>query len=59
MQSEPIDTRIELARALAAMSADKTQAALLNQMADELEAVQRRHKQLVLDFRRRTEGGAS
>lgn len=56
IEREPIHTRIELLRALAAVTATGPESRSLCEMADALAAVQSRHEQLVLDFKRRARG---
>lgn len=50
LPSEPIARRIELTRALALISPTREQVEL-NKMADELENIERRHQQLLLNFK--------
>lgn len=56
LDGEPIARRIQLKRALAEIVPTPKQRAALLKMADDLEAIERRHRQLVLDFQRRAEG---
>ncbi len=56
LDGEPIKRRIEIKRALAAVMPTAKQAKELDAMADELEQIEARHRQLVLDFQRRAEG---
>jgi hypothetical protein len=54
---EPLTLRLSLYRALAAdLPANAPEFAQLTAMADELEGIEARHQQLVLDFKRRAEG---
>ena len=56
LEGETIARRILLNRALSALTVDIQEQKSLNQMADELEAIQRKHQQLLLDFKRRAQG---
>ncbi len=51
IEGEPLARRIVLCRALAAVTANKTQRAELVAMADELARIERRHRQLLINFR--------
>lgn len=51
-----IEQRIKLTRALASLAPTNKQSRALARMADELEEIERRHQQLLLNFRRRAEG---
>ena len=55
MEAEPIAKRIELLRSLAIIdtNAAPKEREHFHAMADELEIIQRKHRQLVLDFQRR------
>lgn len=54
MEHEPIAKRIELLRSLAIyMHATPSQCAEFHAMADELEQIEQKHRQMVLDFKRR------
>ena len=54
MEHEPIGKRIELLRSLAIYThATPSQRAEFHALADELEQIERKHRQLVLDFKRR------
>lgn len=53
---EPLPVRLQLYRALAAdLPEDSAEFAQLTGMADELEAVEQKHQQLALDFKRRAQ----
>lgn len=54
MDAESIRTRITLVRALAQVAPSDAERNALNNHADELEAIERSHRQLVLDFNRRS-----
>jgi hypothetical protein len=56
IEGESLGRRIVLKRALAHETTDKTLALRLNALADDLEQIEARHRQLVLDFKRRAEG---
>lgn len=51
---QPVPERIALYRALAAETDDAQVAKCCRSLADELEAIDRRHLQLALDYKRRT-----
>lgn len=53
LPEEPLARRLELTRALSHLAASSEEAATLIKMADDLEAIERAHVQLLLDFRRR------
>lgn len=55
MELEPIAKRIELLRSLAIfnVSGSPKEREELHALADELEQIERKHRQLVLDFKRR------
>lgn len=55
---EPLTLRLRLYRALAADLPEKTETfRRLTRMADDLEAIEAAHAQLLLDFRAATKGG--
>ena len=51
---EPVQRRIEIVRALAAVAPTNRDRANLLSLAELLENTERRHRQFVLDFQRRT-----
>lgn len=55
MEAEPIAKRIELLRSLAILdtNAAPKEREHFHALADELEQIERKHRQLVLDFKRR------
>lgn len=55
---EPIQRRILLLRALAADTHDPVTGRSCAKEADELEQIEAKHRQLVLDFQRRADGQA-
>ena len=59
LPEEPMAKRIQLTRALAVLTSDRDEQHALTVMADELEDIQRRHHQLLLNFRLRNGGHAS
>ena len=57
-ESQPLAVRIGLYRDLAAIAGTARQANNLLALADELEAVEAKHQQLVLDFKRRSDSAS-
>lgn len=51
IDAEPLGRRVTITRALAAVTVNQAQRAELLAMANELEAIQHRHNQLLLNFR--------
>ena len=56
LPDEPLAKQVELYRALAAHAATRVERDELTALANECEALIRRHHQLTLDFQRRAEG---
>lgn len=56
IQPMPPEQRAIYLHALAALSSSDDMAANLEQLAQDCEGIASRHRQLVLDFKRRTEG---
>lgn len=52
LSSEPVATRVTILRDLANISPLPDEAKRIRTLADELEDAERRHRQLVLDFKR-------
>lgn len=53
LDSEPVGARCKLMRSLSLIIGDEMVSNQLNALADELEQIERKHRQLVLDFKRR------
>ncbi len=51
LDAAPIARRVQIARALVEVTADAKQRAELTAMADELESIQHRHHQLLLNLK--------
>ena len=54
LEGESIATRCRVMRPLAMIIGDEAAAKQLNALADELEQIEAKHRQLVLDFKRRS-----
>lgn len=53
LSEEPIARRIQITRALAALAPTQQEARTFLKMANDLEAIERTHEQLLLNFQRR------
>lgn len=57
LDAEPLKKRAELYRALAELAATPAERKTLRTLAAECELIEKQHEQLLLDFRRRADGG--
>jgi len=57
VETMPASERAKHYRAMASLSSDDTMVAEFAELAAECEQIERHHRQLVLDFKRRAEGG--
>ena len=53
LEHQPVAKRVEIYRDLAQLAANPKEAARFMQLATDLDAIDRSHRQLVLDFKRR------